>query len=449
MGDLVFRHGVQQHGHTTGSAQVLKGTGFHLAIFVIGFLIVLTRRPDALFNAQFLAEDGRVWFPDAYDYGLRSLLLPAFGYLHTLTRLIALLAQLFPFSAAPLIMNLGAIAIQILPVNLFLSSRFSGIGLPIRLLAGFLYLAFPNTQEIDANITTLQWHLGLLAFLVLIALPPRTWGWRIFDGVVLALISLNGPMGIVLVPFAGVLWWKRQQRWQVATLALLIPGAMIQGLTMLLHLGERRQAELGVSLERFFIILGRQVFSSSLLGMNSQKWIIQSESAFLFAVVATVVGLAVLWFALRYAPTELKIFIVFTSIVFAMSLARPLVGPAPQWQWLCFPGGGNRYYFLPMLAFVAALLWMAIREAPSRALRHFAAGLLLLLPIGIYQDWNFPRLRDYHFQAYADRFERAPLGTKMTIPIKPNWSLEITKHERVLWGNKAQPHRDVPVGAWK
>ena len=103
-----------------------------------------------------------------------------------------------------------------------------------------------------------------------------------------------------------------------------------------------------------------------------------------------------------------------------------------------------------MLAFVASLLWMATRLAPYNALRYFAVALLLLLPIGIYQDWFYPPFRDLHFQQYARQFEQAPLGTKFTIPINPNWSLELTKHERVLWGSEsAQPRKEIPVGIWK
>jgi len=122
---------------------------------VAAFLVIFSRRPDAILNAQFFAEDGKLWYADAYRFGLRSLLFPADGYLHTVARLTALVTLIFPFSIAPLVMNLCAITFQALPVNVFLSSRFSTITLSTRLLAGFLYLALPNTDEINANAATL------------------------------------------------------------------------------------------------------------------------------------------------------------------------------------------------------------------------------------------------------------------------------------------------------
>src|ERR1700751_1159024 len=137
---------------------------FHLSIFLVGFGIIFSRRPDAILNAQFWAEDGQRWYADAYQFGLRCLLIPdeLGGYFHSVSRLSALTALIFPFSMAPLVMNLFAIAIQILPASIFLSSRFSNIALWKRLAAAFVYFALPNTYEVNANTTTIQWHLGLL-----------------------------------------------------------------------------------------------------------------------------------------------------------------------------------------------------------------------------------------------------------------------------------------------
>jgi hypothetical protein len=71
---------------------------------------------------------------------------------------------------------------------------------------------------------------------------------------------------------------------------------------------------------------------------------------------------------------------------------------------------------------------MASPVAAPRWLRYSVVALLLLLPIGIYRDWHYPRFADLHFPKYAHQFEQAPSGTKVTIPINPNWSMELTKH---------------------
>ena len=91
-----------------------RGPVFQLLIAVTGFVIIFSRRPDAILNAQFWAEDGQRWYADAYQFGLRCLLIPdeLGGYFHSVSRLSALTALVFPFYMAPLVMNLFAIALQ-------------------------------------------------------------------------------------------------------------------------------------------------------------------------------------------------------------------------------------------------------------------------------------------------------------------------------------------------
>ena len=418
------------HPAAWGPVRLISYFDIQAIIFFVSFIIVFSRRPDAVLNAQFFAEDGRVWYQDAYNYGLNSLFMPEAGYLHVLHRSVALIAVLFPLALAPLVMNLGAIVFQILPVNIFLSSRFSGIPLKVRMLGSFLYLALPNTAEVHANVTNIQWHLALMAILVLLGRPASSWWWRIFDGTVLVLTTFSSPIGMVLVPVAAFLWWKRRQSWPALSLALLIPGALIVGfITLFTH--DRMVAPNGPTFTRFAAILGRQVFLSSILGINSQEWLMQLRYAHLIEGIATVAGLAVLLYVLRYAQMELKLFVLIAYAVFALSLAHPLAGlpDIPQWERLCVPGCGNRYYFLPMLAFLASLLWIAGRKASPLALRFFAIVLLLFLPIGIYRDWKYPPFTDLHFSQYAAQFEQAPAGTQMVIPINPGgaWILPLTK----------------------
>jgi len=438
--------------HTSAEAAVRPdATGLarriylHAVVFAVAFVIVCSRRPDAVLHAQFFAEDGKIFYHAAYQYGLHSLLMTYGGYLHLAPRLVALCVQPFSFSSAPLVMNLIAVTVQVLPVNVFLSSRFPNVALPTRMLASFMYLALPNSYEIDANIANVQWHLALLACLLLLARPARSRAWKVFDATVLVLTSLSSPMGILLVPVAAVLWWKRQNTWSAIGLGLLSPGAVIQVLIVLLHWQGRQAPHSnlagetifngganGASFSGFAAIMGRQVFLSSLLGLNTQNWLLHLGDLHTLEAIATAIGLAFLLYGICSGPIELKLFILFALAVLTLGLVNPLAGPPdhPQWYWLCTPGCGNRYYFLPMLAFLATLLWVARGAASQSALRSlsgFAVALLLLLPIGIHQDWRYPAFRDLDFQTYADQFERAPSGTKVIIPINPDWLMELTK----------------------
>ncbi|PYV50423.1 MAG: hypothetical protein DMG92_07750 [Acidobacteria bacterium] len=423
-------------------AHYAQGIWFQLIIFAIGCLIVFSRRPDALLNAQFYAEDGSLFYRDAYQSGLHSLLMTYSGYFHILLRLTALLARLFPFAWAPLVMTTVAITFQVLPVNLFFSSRFSQISFPIRMLAGFIYLALPNSFEIDANLTNMHWHLGLLACLLVLAKPPTTRAWKMFDAVVLVLTSISSPLGALLLPVAAGVWWKRADTSSVVSFAFLLPGAAMQTISVLLHWGARQVPHYGftgqavfnvgpngANIHYFAAIMGRQVFLSALLGLNTQKWILLLHHVSAVEVLSTLVGLALLLYALRYAPTELKLFILFAGAALTLALLNPLAGSPDhsQWYWLSTPACGNRYYFLLMIAFLATLIWVASRRAAPRVLRSFALTLLLLLPVGIYRDWRYPPFLDFRFEKFATAFERAPSGSEFIIPINPGWLMELTK----------------------
>src|SRR5947209_646287 len=154
-----------------------------LIVFVVVAAVVISRRPDALLNPQFYAEDGAVWYAQAYNFGwLHSLTLPQAGYLQTLPRLVAGLSLLVPFGSAPLLMNWAAIGFQVLPVTVLLSSRCSGWApLWVRGLQALLYLAMPTSREIDAVLSNAQWHLALVACMVAFAHAPTNASWKAFD----------------------------------------------------------------------------------------------------------------------------------------------------------------------------------------------------------------------------------------------------------------------------
>ncbi len=405
----------------------------HALIFLVAFVLVVSRRPDAVFNAQFYAEDGRFFYADAYNFGWRCLLIPYGGYLSTLLRLVGLLALLVPFGLSPLLMNLCAIVFQILPIHIFLSSRFSTIPFYTRMFGSLLYLALPNSFEIHANTTNIQWHLALAACLILLGQPDTRRSWRIFDFLVLAIFVLDSPMGILLIPVAVLLRWIRKDAQYNLPLVAMIPAALLQ-VILVFFSGTRHVAPNGASLARLINIVGGQVFFSGILGLRTSIQLYYHshfQSLFYFDAIALAIAIPFVAYALLYAPTQLRLFYLFAGLVLTSALIHPLAsygGNTPQWELLLVPGCGNRYYFFPMLAFLATLVWMLTdSRVKSRLLRYAALALLMLLSVGICRDWRYKPFRDLNFQDYARRFEQAAPGTQFTIPLNPDWTMELTK----------------------
>jgi hypothetical protein len=410
----------------------------HVAVFLTCFLILYSRRPDAIVNAQFYAEDGARWYRDAYQLGWRCLLIPETGYLQTLSRLIGLFVQIFPLPWAPLVMNICALFFQILPVNLFLSRRFESIPVAMRLAACLLYLGMPNSVEIHANATNIQWHLGLVCILAVLGKPPSSNLLIAADIVTMVLLSLDSPLAWLLVPIAAVLWWKTKEKTIAIYCAAMIPGALVQAVVLLTSQAHGREAAVvGASVARLNGILGGQVFFSAVAGVRTLAHLFllgNSHLLFWLEILAMGVGVGLTLFSLRDAPLRVRLFLLFAAGVLTLALGRPVAGPDlsfPQWQYLQLPGRSSRYYFFPILAFYTALFFLVLKgkAGAARLARYLALLILLMVPFGVYRDWKYPHYPDLHFQEYADRFELAEPGTSMKIPIlPPGWEMELIKH---------------------
>ncbi len=408
-----------------------RATG-HLLVFAAAFGIAVSRRPDALLHAQFSAEGGTVFFAEAYNYGLASMLMPVphAGYLQIFQRLIALLASLFPLSAAPFVVNVISLALIVLPVSLLLSSRFDFIGrVPVRALIAFGYLALPSSLEVFANLAATGVHMTILAVMVICASPADRPGWKAFDVAVLVLFSLAGVTVILLVPIAIVLWWFRRQRWLSMQILALLPGAAAQGLVILLTMENMRTsatAPLGATPTLFAEILARQMFLAPLLGMRTPLPG-DGQIAAMFSTAVVCLGAAAMAYCLLNAPIGLRFFVGFSAVLAAAALRFPLCSlTTPQWQIMVAPGACNRYWLIPMLSFLVSLAWIAY--ARTGWLQRTALIALLVMPVGIIRDWRHPAWNDQHFAARAQEFAAVPRGTHMVFPIAPSgWFMELVK----------------------
>jgi hypothetical protein len=423
---------MNQKRRSSANFELQFGWRLYILLFISAFSIIVLRRPDAILNPQFWAEDGALWYANAYNDGIRSVLIPQNGYLQTISRIVAAIAQFLPFEWAPLIFNGVAIFIQILPVIFLLSSRFSAL-IPNRynrIFFSILYLALPNSWEIHANLTNAQWHLALLAFMVIVAKPDTRPVWRCFDTGVVLLSGLSGPFSILLVPIAAIRIWLDRERWLIVLFLLVSASALVQTLCLLLAWQTRSQMFLGATPELLVRILSGQVFLGALIGQGGYSWLVSSsEWRFIPALFIALIGLTVMIYALLKGPVELRFFIIFALLTFSTALISPQASATnPQWQVLTLPGVGGRYWFIPMLAFISVLIWM-LRKSSSPKLRLLAMMALAVMLIGIIMDWQQPPYVDLNFKEHAHRFEGSPIGTEIVIPINPpGWYMSLTKN---------------------
>jgi len=403
-----------------------------LVLVLLFFLIVaaiISRRPDCVFNAQFWAEDGKLRFASNYNLGvLKALTIPEAGYFQTFPRLAAAVAMLVPFRYAPLVVSLLAIAVQTLPAFFLLTARFERLApFRARLLMSLLLIAIPTSFEVHANVTGSMWFLSLTAFLIVMAAPPRDWGWRIFDVALVALSGMTGPFCVFLLPVAIVQAYFRHQRWTWLLVGILCATAGVQISEIFSGVATRTGAPLGATPELFVRIVGGRTIVTPLLGLD----FLPNHPAIAFPLCAAALagaGLLVVYAFLK-APLELRLLGVFGCCFLAGALMLPLVSEHDAaWPQMVHPRVAVRYWVIPVVAFVWICVWMVARGRPV-AVRAIGS---LLLAAALWTDiryWRYAPLEDLDFPRYAAEFDRAPAGQAVTIPINPRgWSMVLRKH---------------------
>jgi hypothetical protein len=404
----------------------------HIWIFVLSCAVVIARRPGSVLNAQFYAEDGRVFFQQAYDDGWFSVLFrPYGGYFHAVPRLGAALALLVNLSFAPFVLNIIAIAGQALPVNLLASRRSAAWGdLRYRSFLAAIYLVLPNLSELGTNITNVQSFLALSAFLLVVGSKPQTIFGRTFDLLFLPLFGLSGPYCIFLSPIAIFEAWRHHNGWKRVQASVLAVTAVVEAWSLLIldYSGRTHYAHGNTSLEWLIRILGGQIYLGVLIGTNIFA-AIRGSGVFLFLLIVTVCCSGLAAFCAAKASAPMKLFLLFSSIVLAASLISPMLPTRPGYSlWeVMAEAWGSHYWFFPNLAFAWTLVW-CFRVRPV-VLRVAAGTLLFFMAIAISRNFRQPALTDMRFREYVSQFEAALPGKEVRIPINPaNWSMTLIKH---------------------
>jgi hypothetical protein len=385
---------------------------WQVVIFAVSLAAIFSRQPDLLLRAQFFAEDGWVWYQQAYNlHWLHSLAIPQAGYLQTLPRLVAGLTLLFPMQYAPLIMNLAGAVIQALPVTALLSRRCETWGpLPVRMLMAALYLAIPNAPEVHVVLTNAMWHLALLQGLLALSIPPLTWRGRVCDVFLFAIGSVSGPFCLLLLPVVAIYGWLQRQRWTWVVLTMLGIGAVVQIYTIT-HAVRSAGVPLGVTPLRFLRIVAGNIFIDSMIGSGGPNlWIP-------VLLLAAIGGFMVMLYGWRSAPPVGRLFSVFATLVFLAALRDPLLlpGSTPAWEVLA-QVMGIRYWFFPSLMFLWLAVWCA-SAGKTRTVRFAGTAVLLLTLVGVVRKWSYPPWPQSHFNADVERFQALKSGERMRFAV--------------------------------
>lgn len=443
-----------------------RSTRWLVAAAVVTAALWLSHMPALLFHAQLYADDGG-WYQGAYTLGpLASLPHPAAGYFVLFQRLIASISLLLPIIAVPTFFNIVALAVQLVGICYLVSRRMEAAmpSLAVRISIALLVIALPNAYDTSGNLTSTQWHLGLLAFLVLFAGPARRIGGHTLDAAVIVVGGLTGPYCILLEPIA--IWRWRRNPGDRRLLYLLIANTVCAAAQLVVIVDrlrlERSAAPLAAGFYPLVRMIGRQVTLGLIVGAHGLAGIAGSfvASNGVALTVLTVIPLVVCAWAAWRGPRILRAFCYFAFAVFALALLAPSIAGF-RWPSLGDPAdvanfhpGGLRYFLYPLLAFAISLGWLVVtylipwlRQARQRragtavkvsapANRKMWIGRVVGLTavcvlagsviFGVRMDWTYPPYLEEHWSTEVHRLEAAEHGTVVVIPINPQgWTVSL------------------------
>ena len=141
-------------------------------LFFLLLIVVIYRSPYILLNGRFLAEEGNVYFANAYKEGfLNTIFFIDFstGYLNLWANISAIIANIFPLKISPLISNYLALIPKLLIFyTIIYKSSYLTNNLNNKIILTFIILFSPNnTPEIWLNSVNAQIFFCILAFLIL------------------------------------------------------------------------------------------------------------------------------------------------------------------------------------------------------------------------------------------------------------------------------------------
>ncbi len=427
---------------TNRSKSFRRGSVLVSVAFVLVFLTLFARRPDAILNPQLWAEDGTVFLKDQFTNSTWVCLMkPHLGYLQLLPRLIAAAASMFSVLRQPLIYNLAAMLVAAGSFSLFAHPRFRSLleSDAMRVAVCVLAGGIVYSDEIVGTITNLQWYLAVP--IVLLILRPGVIGSSvsIFDELCLAglmvLLVLSCPLAVIALPFAVAATMSGPG------IQKAVPVAFLSAATaqFSVQLFARNPSELGLHdlkavLHFVFavvIALTYRVILSTLLGHGVAQAISTSGRAtpVVIALASTGVGLAAFW---RYRP-RMRVRLIGAMYLMAASAALPM---AVRGGWVRYSSlvlvtdrRQERYFFLAS----CCLIYLAALSVSCLKLRRGVVWLAiaLLATGGAKGNFAIPRPNDLDWPSYAAELETWRTDTRagrptqtVSIPLNPGWGVD-------------------------
>ncbi len=203
------------------------------AIFLTSVCLGAFKNYSLWANPRFYAEEGRVYFANAYRHGTwQTLLAPHQGYYSLWTNLSTLIsAKLFPLHTAPLITQLAGLFSIAITLSIITSSQLRILaGLRTKLLVALAVVLVDGGDGLVLTSLSAQFHFGIVGLILMAELFEQESTQRplMITLLVLTLAALSSPLVCLLFPFFLVAFFNNRTRLSRLSLTIIVICAFLQ-----------------------------------------------------------------------------------------------------------------------------------------------------------------------------------------------------------------------------
>jgi hypothetical protein len=414
-----------------------------LTLWIFLFALFALRRPDALRNPQFWAEDGSLLFAGHLTHpGIGWLFHPYRGYLIVNTKLLAALGSLMPAVHVPVAFNLMAICVASLACSLFCLSwyRFLIRSDLLRLaicvgMAGAVY-----SESLVDTLNNSQWYIGIIALLLLFRDPTVEYArWQSAASVLAAMLAaLSNPVLVITVPICV---WQIIKRKNNAIAITLLIGICIQIGVFFLSSPVTTQPLIPkphiLELARSVLIATiYKVVINSVAGWKNGLAISDSGAAWIFYLVLTGTSAWLSWLFFSLNPGKrvqalLAAYLVGASVVLAMRGRGLFV--AFQTPTHLTERRGEQYFFIGGCVFLFLIGLTVERVFANQRGSVQAVAAWLAIAGGFYGNFRASGFNDFTWPAHAkdvaewrEAAQADALWPGLSIPENPaGWAFQL------------------------
>ncbi len=423
-------------------------TNIKLIVLALLFGIHLARYFPFLAHAQIknIFEDGFIFISQSWGNGIECLWTPYQKYLHTLQRLVSLIATFFPLDLAPYFFGFFSLLFHFVPVPLILSSRTDqlfGKSLLHKFLFALVYLLLPVASETYGTLTNIHWYLQIYGVLIFFALPSQNRPIKYIEYLFIIICSVTGITFLFIMAFAILTKFIQKEanslQWKV--LAICIPGCLIQLYGILFipaNLNITSTSNEGIQLGQ---LLAR-LYWNNIIGMYFGKFTSTLYNSWL--LIATAIAHLSLW---TYLLVRLRNAFWITSLFVSLTI---FMGGIFKTQEIIVNGSaGTRYSLFFTWVFLSFCLWLGLNASNKYLKWLFASTFCLSIilttgtdfrPNGARKEyWHAEVLQHYYTAEKGDKvkFTNASMSfIKREVTDKPfaTWQRILLKNE-CLWQN--------------